>query len=320
MTHSVPTRPLVSLIVPAYNEVDHAEVIVAFYREIISAYADHDFEMIIVDDGSNDGTADKILGLGNAGERITVASLSRNFGSHSAVSAGLTLAQGDAAITLSADRQEPLEAIGLFLDQWHAGADLVWGLRKVRVQQRGAGSIFSRIFSSAFNGASEVPTYPAEGPSQILATRPVIDVLNSLPESNRNILALAAWTGFDQRRVSYDQLPRSHGRSKWTFQMKLKMVMDSFVEFSRTPLRWVAGGGVVLAAIALVVFLMALVQALTAPGGGGIAAVCGTVLLVGGLNMLAIGVLGEYTWRAGSDARKRPVFILKDVRSTGADA
>lgn len=306
--------PLVSLIFPAFNEHENADEIVAFFRAVTGEYIDYRFEMIVVDDGSSDGTAEAVIGLAEPGEPIRVVSLSRNFGSHPAVSAGLAHAHGDAAITLSADRQEPLEAVGLFLDEWRAGADLVWGLRSTRVQQQAVQGTFSRIFSKVFQRTSDVPSYPAEGPSQILATRAVIDTLNAMPEGNRNVLAMAAWTGFDQRRVAYEQLPRPHGVSKWTTKKKAKFAVDSFVQFSHAPLQWFAWLGLLMCGIGALLWVAALVLVIVGLWlGSAVAVICGTVLVGSGIVLGAVGILGEYVWRAGDDARGRPVFIVKRV-------
>lgn len=305
--------PLLSLIIPAFNEVESAGDIAEFYRDIIAAYPAVAFELVVVDDGSTDGTREALLQtLRDVGD-ARIVSLARNFGSHAGISAGFAHARGDAALTLSADRQEPLSAIGDFITAWQDGADVVWGLRSMRATKKGVGEGFARIFSKVYGANSDVPNYPEEGPSQILVARPVLDTLNAMPELNRNVMAMAAWVGFDQRRVYFEQLPRPHGVSKWTTKRKMKLVVDSFVEFSHAPVEWVAWGGLLLGALGAILLLLSAVLAFFAPFGAAVAVLIGVMLAVGGMILVGIGVLGEYVWRAGDDARRRPVFIVKSV-------
>ena len=308
-----PAKPLLSLVIPAFNEVDSAGDIAEFYRDIRRTYSDVDFELIIVDDGSNDGTRDAFhLALAGTGP-ARIITLSRNFGSHAGISAGFAHARGDAALTLSADRQEPLDAIGDFITEWLDGADIVWGLRSVRAVKRGVGDSFARGFSRIYGTHSDVPNYPAEGPSQILVARPALDALNSMPELNRNVLAMAAWVGFDQRRVYFEQLPRPHGVSKWTTKRKMKLVVDSFVEFSHAPVEWGAWGGLIIGGLGGLLLLLALGLVFFTALGSAVALLSGLILVVGGMILVGIGVLGEYVWRAGDDARRRPVFIVRSI-------
>lgn len=305
--------PLLSLVIPAYNEVESADDIAGFYRDILTAHPEVAFELIVVDDGSTDGTKDALLeSLDGVGE-ARIVSLSRNFGSHAGISAGFAHARGDAALTLSADRQEPLEAIADFIAEWRDGADIVWGLRTTRAVRKGVGDSFARGFSRIYGANSDVPNYPAEGPSQILVSRPVLDALDAMPELNRNVLAMAAWVGFDQRRVYFEQLPRPHGVSKWTTKRKMKLVVDSFVEFSHAPVEWVAWGGLILGALGALSLIAAIVLAFFSPLGAIAALLSGIMLAVGGMILVGIGVLGEYVWRAGDDARRRPVYIVRSI-------
>lgn len=313
-------RPLLSLVIPAYNEVESADGIAEFYRDIVAAHGSIDFELIVVDDGSDDGTAEALSTALRPLGSARIISLSRNFGSHAGISAGFAQARGDAALTLSADRQEPLEAIAAFIDAWQDGADIVWGLRSVRAVRKGMGETFARVFSRIYGANSDVPNYPAEGPSQILASRAVLDALNAMPELNRNVLAMASWVGFDQRKVFFEQLPRPHGVSKWTTRRKMKLVVDSFVEFSHAPIEWVAWGGLLIGAIGALCILSAIALSFFAPLGAVAALLSGVVLIVGGMILVGIGVLGEYVWRAGDDARRRPVYIVRRVIDIDSDA
>jgi dolichol-phosphate mannosyltransferase len=307
-------RQRLSLVVPAYNEADGAAALVAFWREVRSQFQDLDVELVIVDDGSTDGTAQAFADLVGIDDCVTVVSLSRNFGSHAALTAGLRECSGDAAITLSADRQEPLSAVADFVEAWRAGADIVWGLRSTRASMGRAAVGAATGFSKFFSHHSTVPNYPAEGPSQVLITRRVIDILNGMPEGNRNLLAMIAWVGLDQRRIFFEQLPRPYGASKWTSRKKTKLVIDSFVQFSDAPIRWITLAGLAFAMVGAALLVVALLAALFgAAFPVGFTVLAGLVVGFGGGILGAIGVVGEYVWRAGDDARGRPTHVVNRV-------
>lgn len=304
---------LVTILAPAFDEADNAMGLVGFFREIRAAHADLDFELLLVDDGSTDGTADLVTAALGPGDVARVARLSRNFGSHAAITAGLALARGDCLITVSADLQEPLDAIMAFIAEWRSGADVVWGVRRTRAVRGGMRNLAARLFSQAFHRWSEIPTYPRAGPSQVLLSRAVIDAVNAMPERNRNVFGIVAWVGFTQRTVAFDQLPRPAGASKWTTRKKVRLVLDSFVEFCPAPFLWTSLGGLTLAALGLLAGLVQLIA--ISPGWGMVLA---AVFFVGGLQLAALGCFGEYLWRAGDDARQRPVYVLGHVQDVGA--
>jgi dolichol-phosphate mannosyltransferase len=308
----VADRPLVTILAPAYDEAANIGGLVEFFRRIRAGHPDLDFELLVVDDGSSDGTADLAAAALRPGDVARVARLSRNFGSHAAVTAGLALARGDCVLTVSTDLQEPLTAISAFLAEWLAGADVVWGVRRTR----SVPSVASSLFSRAFHRFAGLPTYPADGPSQVLLSRPVVDAVNALPERNRNVFGLVAWVGFTQRTVAFDQLPRPAGRSKWTAAKKLRLVLDSFVEFCPAPFLATLVGGGALAGLGLLATVVQLVAGIWA-GVTGWGVVLSAVVFVGGLQLAVLGGFGEYLWRAGDEARGRPVYVLRSVQDVG---
>lgn len=308
------SRSRLSLVIPAYEEADFAQEIADFYRDIRGQLSPLEIELILVDDGSQDGTSAALASVFTQADNVKIVQLSRNFGSHAAISAGFMHATGDAAITLSADMQEPLSAVHDMVAEWQNGADIVWGLRSVRAVKKGLSDSFATNFSRIFQATSDIPSYPKEGPSIVLVSRPAIDALNALPEINRNVMGMLAWVGFDQRKVFFEQLPRPHGVSKWTMKRKLKLVVDSFVEFSHAPLQWLAVIGVIFAGVSALLLLTALVLVFTpASAGANTPLIAGIIFGLGGVNMGGLAVVGEYVWRAGDDARRRPVFVVRNV-------
>ncbi|HEV2777952.1 MAG TPA: glycosyltransferase family 2 protein [Actinophytocola sp.] len=321
---SSPTRrPLVTIIAPAYNEAGNAAGLVDFFRQIRSRRPEFDFELVVVDDGSTDDTSRLVQEALADDDVARVATFSRNFGSHAAITAGLALSRGDCAITIGTDLQEPIEMVDQFLDAWQDGNELVWSVRETRNVPKGKGfaNWLARVFNAVFYRFANLPNLPKEGPAQVLLSRKVIDVLNAMPERNRNIFGMFAWVGFKQTTIYFHQKPRASGKSKWTTAKKIRLVMDSFVQFSTAPFLATMLLGVLLALLGLGGGLAALIVALatlSAPVGW-LLVLC-SVFFVGGLQLAALGGFGEYVWRAGDDARRRPLYILSGVHDHGAPA
>lgn len=313
-------RSLVSLIVPAYDEAVNMPGLLALVRQIRAAHTDFDFELVLIDDGSTDGTAQALEESAIEGDAARIVSLSRNFGSHAAITAGFAAARGDVAMTLSADLQEPMTVIEQFLGQWRAGNDVVWGIRSTRSEPKGSAHALSRAFSRWFHRWSIIPTYPKDGPSIVLVSRVVLDVINTMPELNRNVFGLVAWAGFRQTTLSFEQLPRPAGASKWTTAKKIKLVVDSFVEFSHAPIRVAGYVGLLLCVLGGFAALAALLVWILPATGTTFWWLATLILVTGGLNLGFLSVMGEYVWRSGDDARRRPVYVLRAVHDVGAVA
>ncbi|WP_167736112.1 glycosyltransferase family 2 protein [Nocardioides sp. 503] len=312
-------RRLVSIIVPALDEAPNVPGLIERFGHLAQAHAGYDFELVVVDDGSTDGTADLVVAGADPAHRTVVVRLARRFGSHYAISAGFEACHGDAAIVLGADLQEPPSLIDDFIAGWESGSEVVWGVRRTRAGRSWTQEAFSKTFSVLFTRYAELQNYPAEGPSGVLVDRCVIDEVAKMPEHNRNVLALIAWLGFTQTRVDYDQVARTHGESRWTRRRMLQLAVDSLIQFSSMPLRLCtfAGLGVALLGVLYAIFLVVrvLVGVETPPGWS---TVLVAVLLLGGMQLTVVGVIGEYLWRAVEETRARPLFVVRDVRTVPA--
>jgi glycosyltransferase involved in cell wall biosynthesis len=313
------SRPTVSLMIPALNEEQSAPLVVERLQAIREENPDYDFDVIVVDDGSTDDTAGTFATeLESAGIPFTVLQFARNFGSHAAISAAVDVCTSDAAITLSADLQEPASLVTDFLAAWRDGHDVVWAVRGQRVDAGRTESGAAKGFSRFLADNSEIPNYPAAGPSQVLMSRAVLNQLRELREGNRNILGLIAWLGFPQTTIAFTQESRAIGKSRWTNAKRAKLAADSFVGHSRAPLRLVLLGAAAFAALAVLLWLATVVVLVmgTAVVGWAVSAL---LCSVAAAQLAASSIVGAYVWRGGYDARRRPLYVLANRWSVGRD-
>jgi polyisoprenyl-phosphate glycosyltransferase len=312
-------RLLVSIVVPALNESENVPGLLKRFGEFSVHQPEYDFELVLIDDGSTDGTADRLMELAPAGSRVTAIRLSRSFGSHYAISAGLARCAGDCAVVFGADLQEPPSLLADFLNNWEEGSDVVWGVRRTRTGRSAALELASKAFTASFTRYAGLANYPPEGPSGVLLDRCVIEEVGRLPERNRNILALIAWLGFTQTRVEYDQEARRHGASRWTRRKMIKLAIDSWIQFTSLPLRLSSFVGVSVAFLGILYALFLVIRSLvgvSTPAGW--ATVIVLVLVLGGTQLTMVGVMGEYLWRSVEESRGRPLYVVRDVRVAGA--
>ena len=308
---SVPDRPTVVVVTPVFNE----EAGLAAYREavekVLLSRDDADYRVLFVDDGSSDGSWRLIEEICAADSRFQALRLSRNFGAHTALTAGINEADGDAVVTLAADLQDPPEVVLEMVERWRAGAKIVWGKRKARrdaIWRMAASRLFFRLVRThAMPRASRFTTG-----SFLLVDRTVAECFREFREHNRITFALVAWTGFDQDVVEYERRARVLGTSAWTFTSMLETAWDAFVSFSSLPFRlmtW-AGVGLFLASMLFAVYLVA-TWLLGDPKPGWTS----TSLLISvlfGIQFLMMGVLGQYLSRIHTESVRRPLYFVSD--------
>jgi dolichol-phosphate mannosyltransferase len=290
------------------------------FRQRVAAVADQldcEVEVVLVDDHSGDASSRVAKQWAREDGRAVYLRLSRNCGSHAALSAGLAHATGDCAVLLAADLQDPPEVIPDLLAKWREGHDVVWAARAARRGESWSTRAFAGMYYCLMRRLA-LPEMPPKGADFLLMDRRVIDAYNAIPEKNTSFLAMILWMGFRQTSIDYVKEARQAGRSKWTLSKKLKLFVDSIVSFSYAPIRCMSMLGFVMALCgflyAAVVITGRLAGFVTA--GTGFAALM-TVLLVGqGAILMMLGVLGEYIWRTFDEARGRPRYIVEEcVRS-----
>jgi len=286
---------VISIVTPAFNE---SENLPALYQR----------EWVIVDDHSRDDTFAIVRGLVAADPRVRGVRLAHNSGSHVAIMCALHQVCGDAAVLLAADLQDPPEFLSSLIEQWRAGAQVVWAVRRQRPgdrSHRGFAALYYWIMRTPV-GMSDIP---ATGADFFLIDRVVIDAFRQSRERNTSVFALISWLGFRQAHVEYDKHPRASGRSGWTLARKVTLVIDSITAFSDFPLRWCLYAGVALIALGVVIGLTGL---LTLPSlGAGLLLIVGLMLGLSGLQLGALAIVGQYVYRALDEARGRPAWVIE---------
>ncbi|MCP3958323.1 MAG: glycosyltransferase family 2 protein [bacterium] len=303
-------RKLLSVVIPVYNEETNIR---PFYDRLIGAIKplEIDAEIIFVDDGSSDRSPELIAELSQEDPRVRALILSRNFGSHPALSAGLHHANGDAAVLISVDLQDPPELITTLVERWREGYHVVWGVRESR-DDPWMKKTLARLFYSVVRRIA-LPQFPPQGLECALWDRKVLNVLDRFPEVNRSLHMLVVWSGFRQTRVPYHRHARHSGVSKWPIRRRLNQAIDVFVAFSNTPIRMISYLGITISLLSFLyaTFLLA-ARLLRGVGESGWPSLMVAILFLGGVQLVMLGILGEYLWRTSDQVRGRPLFIVME--------
>ncbi len=302
---------MLTAIVPCFNE---AEVLPACHARLSAALAEAgpEYEILYIDDGSTDATFPILEGLRDP--RVTVVQLSRNFGHQLAVSAGLDLARGEAVILIDADLQDPPELIPRMAELWRAGAEVVYGVRRHRAGESGFKLWTAKRFYRLINRLSDVQIPLDTGDFRLLDRR-VVKVLLEMPERQRLLRAMCSWAGFRQVGLPYSRAARFAGKTKYPLGKMLNLALDGIVSFSTVPLRIVALLGFGAAGLSIVGIVYALiVRILTRHWVQGWATLFIGVLFLSGLQLIALGIMGEYLGRIYTEVKRRPLYVIASVR------
>ncbi len=306
-----PEAQVLSVVVAAYNEEGNLSVL--YERALALDWAAMGMapEFVFVDDHSSDRTSDILAALAAKDPRVKVLRFSKNFGSHKAFTAGLEHCSGDAAVILAADLQDPPETIPLLVAKWRTGARVVWAVRGDREGESVATRFFSQMYYFLMRRFAEVRP-PRKGADFLLVDRVVVAELRAAPEKHTSLLSLIQWMGFDQDEITYTKSARLSGRSKWTLRKKLKLAIDSFVSFSYFPLRLASACGLVFAFSGFFYAAFTAVRAITmgSPVQGWASLMC-VLLIVSGVQLIMLGIVGEYLWRTFDETRGRPRYIIE---------
>ena len=311
-------KSTISIIVPVLNEEQSVPIFVdrvlpmldTLCRDQLSGGT---FEIIFIDDGSTDGTAGRILQAARSREEIKLVRLSRNFGKEAALAAGLHYASGGAVIPMDVDLQDPPEVVPRMVAEWLRGAEVVNAMRRRRDSDTALKRWTARTFYRLYNTIADLPIKSDVGDFRLL-DRAVVDTLNRLSEGSRFTKALYSWVGYRNVDIEYDRAERSSGDTKWRFGKLFRFAVDGFIASTTIPLRvWSYVGlfiGLAAFVYAGIVIFGTLAFGNDVPGYSSLMVV---ILLLGGLNLLSLGVMGEYIGRMAQEVRNRPLFVVRDT-------
>jgi polyisoprenyl-phosphate glycosyltransferase len=303
---------LLSLVIPCYNEEAVIDETIKRLKTFCSERNDLDVELILVDDGSRDRTRMLLKSYASDDTRIKVIVFARNFGHQIAVTAGIDAARGDAVVLIDADLQDPPEVIHKMIAKWREGYDVIYGTRAVRIGESAFKQFSARIFYRFLNKLSDIPI-PLDTGDFRLMSRDVVDTLKAMPENDRFVRGMVSWAGFKQTALPYTRLKRFAGESKYPLKKMLRFANDGILSFSTKPLQISISLGLLSAALAFAGIIYALlVRIFTYNWVEGWAGIMIAVLFLGGIQLISVGILGEYIGRIYNEVKKRPLYVVEE--------
>lgn len=308
---AMPDVPLITAVLPCFNEKENLQVVVDRLTPVLESVSAGSFEILFVDDGSVDGSSEMMDAFSERDPRIRVIHFSRNFGHQSALAAGLEASSGRTVVVLDADLQDPPELVVNFVDKWREGYDIVYAVRRKRKEgllKRASYALFYR--SLRFLAEIDVPL---DAGDFCLMDRRVVDALCAFREQERFLRGLRSWVGFRQVGVEYERLARHAGEPKYTLRKLIKLALSGYVGFSSAPLRLAGWIGILASFVGLLIAAWAVGTKLAGvPSPRGWASTVAVILFIGGVQLLVLGVIGEYLGRVYDEVRRRPAYIVRD--------
>ncbi len=303
-------KPQVSIIAPLYNEEKGFNLLIQRLNEVIKQ-SDLTIEVVLIDDGSKDNTPMLMSKVGLENKNYQCLFLSRNFGHQTALTAGLKHARGtEAVFIIDGDLQDPPELLPKFYDYYKNGYDVVYAVRKKRKEafyKKFAYSLFYRILKKMSN-----IDIPRDSGDFSLVSRRVVDIINAMPEESRFIRGMRSWIGFKQIGVEYDRDERAAGETKYSFKALLNLAYNGIFNFSETPIKFITFTGVLTVFSVFIYFVYALIKRyFFGEVPEGFVAIIFLIMLFGGAQLIALGIIGEYGLRTFMEVKKRPLYIIK---------
>jgi dolichol-phosphate mannosyltransferase len=299
---------LLSVVAPMHCEEDTVQ---AFHDRVATALAGLPFELVIVDDGSTDRTGEELEEIAARDPRVKVITLSRSFGHQAALSAGLDHASGDAIVMIDGDLQDPPEVILDLLARWREGSDVVYAVRTERAGETKAKVVTARWFYAMFSKLAQVGQMQNAGDFRLMDRR-ALNALLCMPERNRFLRGMTVWVGFTQTAVPYRRDARHAGETKFTWKKMLRFSFDAISSFSHMPLQLATFLGFVCAGLAFALIPLVIIAKVYDQFALGVPSILVVVLLLGGIQLICTGIIGEYIGRIYDEVKGRPLYIVRD--------
>lgn len=312
MSRSNEARKRISIVVPVYNEQEVIDVFYHRLKNVLDSLQPYTHEIIFVDDGSKDGSYQKLVDLANMDKNVKIVKFTRNFGHQIAITAGADFAQGDAVVVIDADLQDPPEVIKDFVVKWQEGYDVVYGVRKGRPGETGMKLITANIFYRILKRLTKIDIPVDVGDFRLMSKR-AVEQFKKLREQDRFVRGLVSWVGYEQIGVPYSREKRYAGKTKYPYARMFKFAIDGLTSFSSVPLRLATYLGYITSLLAFLYACSVFVQKALGITVQGWATIMVGMLFIGGVQLICLGIIGEYISRIFTETKQRPMYLVEEI-------
>lgn len=305
-------KKLITILIPSYNEEDVLLMLYERIIKIINSQTNYNFEVLFINDGSTDKTLQIIKNLRANDSRICYLNLSRNFGKEIAMIAGLDYSKGDAVIIIDADLQDPPELIPEMISYWEQGYDDVYAKRKTRKGETWLKKFTSKMYYKTLQSVTKIEIQKDTGDFRLLDRR-CVEALKQFRESQRYTKGLFSWIGYNKKELLYDRDPRAAGNTKWNYKKLVDLSIDGITSFTTAPLRWSAIIGLLISLIGFIYMIAIIVKTIiSGVDVPGYASTMVVILFIGGIQLIFLGIIGEYLGRAFYESKNRPIYFVDE--------
>ena len=305
----------ISILIPAYNEEPVLDKLFHRLANLANDTKGYNFEFLFVNDGSKDKTLDLIKDYADADPRVSYINLSRNFGKEIGMIAGLDHVTGDATVIIDADLQDPPELIPQMIKLWEDGYDDVYAKRKSREGETWFKKTTSKLYYKTLQSVTRIPIQEDTGDFRLLDRR-VVEALKQFRESQRNTKAMFSWVGFHKKEILYDRDPRAAGETKWNYIKLVELAIDGITSFTTAPLRISTYAGIGISVLAFFYLLVLVIRTIFfGVDLAGYPSMMAVILFLGGVQLLSLGIIGEYVGRIFNESKQRPLYLIEEYHN-----